>query len=220
MHGLVECVSSIYKGFRSSSWMYLEGKTNVHVLSEMHSKRLVIENGRATGIEVLGPGGTTYTFSASREVIVSSGVFETPKLLLLSGIGPRATLDAHGIPVVAESAHVGQNLLDHPILPHVFRLKDGHGLDHHLLRAGPEQAGATAAYRRDRSGPYGSGLLELVGFPRVDDRLRTDKEYREYLDKNGGVDPFGPGGQPHFEIDFVVSIYYCYPSLCYPRFQV
>lgn len=186
--------------------MYLEGKPNAYVLSQSHSKRLIIEDGKATGVEVYGPDGeTTYEFHASREVIVSSGVFETPKLLLLSGIGPRATLDAFGVPVAVESPHVGRNLLDHPILPHVFRLKDGVGLDHHLLRAGPEQAAATAAYRRDRTGPYGSGLLELVAFPRIDERLKATKEYREYLEKNGDVDPFGPSGQPHFEIDFVVS---------------
>ncbi|KAH8653496.1 hypothetical protein BX600DRAFT_385932 [Xylariales sp. PMI_506] len=203
MHGLVECVNTIYKGFRSSSWMYLEGKNNVFVLSETNSKKLVIENGKATGVEVITADGSEHTFSAKYEVIVSSGVFESPKLLMLSGIGPKKDLDAFGIPVIVDSEHVGQNLLDHPILPHVFKLKDGAGLDHHLLRAGPEKEGAVSAYRKNRTGPLGSGLLELVGFPRIDKQLHTSREYREYLAKNGGVDPFGPGGQPHFEIDFV-----------------
>jgi choline dehydrogenase len=204
VNGLVESVNSIYKGYRSSSWTYLEGKPNAIVLSETHSKKLVIEDGKATGVEVIGPDGSTYTFSANYEVIMSSGVWETPKLLMLSGVGPKKTLDAFGIETIVDSPHVGQNLLDHPILAHVFKLKDGYGLDHHLLRAGPEHTGAVTAYGRDRSGPYGSGLLELVGFPRIDEQLKTSKEYREYLAKNDGLDPFGPAGtQPHLEIDFV-----------------
>ena len=76
-------------------------------------------------------------YIAKKEVIVSCGVFESPKLLMLSGIGPRDQLTQHGITSIVESPHVGQNLLDHPILSHVFKLKDGHGLDGHLLRAGP-----------------------------------------------------------------------------------
>ena len=99
-------------------------------------------------------------------------------------------------------------------MPHAFRLKDGLGLDDHLLRAGPQKEGAVTAYQRDRSGPLGSGLLELVGFPRIDDRLNKIKEYVKAKQENGGKDPFGPAGQPHFEIDFVVSI----PKIC-PKCQ-
>ncbi|OIW28942.1 alcohol oxidase [Coniochaeta ligniaria NRRL 30616] len=203
MSGLWKALNSIYDGKRSSSWLFLEGKKNVVVLGQTNSKRLIIEEGAAVGVEVIGPDGDNYTFRAKHEVIVSSGVFESPKLLLLSGIGPKDALSAFGISQVVESPNVGQNLLDHPILPHVFRLKDGHGLDNHLLRAGLEKDAAAAAYRWKNKGPYTSGLLELVGLPRIDERLQANAEYKEYFDKNGQVDPFGPGGQPHFEIDFV-----------------
>ena len=205
MNGLTTCVSSIYKGVRSSSWSFLEGKDNVVIISSVHSKNLVIEGDRAVGITVIGPDGSDYSFRAKYEVIVSSGVYESPKLLMLSGIGPEKELLAHGIKPVVKSAHVGQNLLDHPILSHVFRMKDGYTFDNHLLRAGPMHDGAVSAYRKNKTGPYGSGLLELAGFPRIDDYLKTSKEYVAYKAKNGGVDPFGPAGQPHFEVDFVVS---------------
>lgn len=204
MHGLVKCVSTIYKGKRSSSWTYLVGKNNVTVFSQAHSKCLVIENNKAVGITVFGADGNEHTFRAKHEVIVSSGVFETPKLLKLSGVGPKEELAAHGIKTLVDSPHVGENLLDHPILPHVFKLKEGYGLDNHLLRAGPMKEGAVSAYRARQSGPLSSGLLELAGFPRIDEYLATSKEYVDYKNQNGGVDPFGPGGQPHFEIDFVV----------------
>jgi choline dehydrogenase-like flavoprotein len=203
MHGLATAVSTIYKGTRSSSWVFVDGKKNVAILSETNSKRLIIEDGKAVGVLAIGPDGQEISLRAKREVIVSSGVYESPKLLLLSGIGPKKHLDAFGIETIVDSAHVGQNLLDHPIMPHVFKLKDGYGLDQHLLRAGPEREGAVNAYRSRHKGPLSSGLLELIGLPRIDERLKTSKEYNDYLAKNGGVDPFGPGGQPHFEIDFV-----------------
>jgi hypothetical protein len=49
-----------------------------------------------------------------------------------------------------------------------------------------------------------SGLLEMSGFARIDERLRTSKEWRELSGGEASSDPLGPGGQPHFEFDFVV----------------
>lgn len=209
--GLVHCMSTIYKGFRSSSYVFVEGKPNITILAETHSKRLIIEDGVATGVIVYGTNGEDVKFRAKKEIIVSSGVFESPKLLMLSGIGPEKELATHGIPLIVKNENVGQHLLDHPILSHVFRLKEGYGLDDHLLRAGPMHDGAISAYRKNRSGPYSSGLLELVGFPRIDKWLNQSKEYVEFKKQNNGIDPFGPAGQPHFEIDFVVS---SIPALC------
>ncbi|KAI5859366.1 putative GMC oxidoreductase [Durotheca rogersii] len=205
MSGLWKCTNSIYNGKRSSSWLYLEGKPNVTVLSQTHSKRLLIDadTKKCVGVEVIVPSGETRSFRAKYETIVSSGVFESPKLLMLSGIGPAAELAKFGITVVVDSPHVGENLLDHPILPHVFRLADGNGLDRHLLRAGLERDAAVSAYRWKNEGPYTSGLLELVGLPRIDERLMRYPAYVAAREANGGLDPFGPGGQPHFEIDFV-----------------
>ncbi|RYO90140.1 hypothetical protein DL766_002462 [Monosporascus sp. MC13-8B] len=205
MRGLRKCTTSIYNGKRSSSWMYLEGKKNVTVLSKTNSKRLFIDEvtKKCLGVEVLLPNGETHSFRAKHETIVSSGVFESPKLLMLSGIGRQADLAKFNIKTIVDSAHVEQNLLDHPILAHVFRLDDGNGLDHHLLRAGLEHDAAVSAYRWENKGPYTSGLLELVGLPRIDDRLMKYPEYVAAKEANGGLDPFGPAGQPHFKIDFV-----------------
>jgi choline dehydrogenase len=50
----------------------------------------------------------------------------------------------------------------------------------------------------------GSGLLELAGSPRIDERLLKSKKYVAAKAKNGGKDPFSPNGQPHFDINFVV----------------
>ncbi len=74
MRGLWKSINSIHAGKRSSSWMYLIDKPNVTVIANTHSKRLLLENGTAVGVEVIGPDGKDYTFKAKHEVIVSSGV--------------------------------------------------------------------------------------------------------------------------------------------------
>ncbi|KAF7953584.1 uncharacterized protein EAE97_000983 [Botrytis byssoidea] len=176
MHGLARCMNTIYKGVRSTSALFLKGKPNITILGHTHAKQILIEDGAATGVVVITAEADELTIRAKKDIIVSSGVYETPKLLMLSGIGSVEELAPHGIDVKVESQHVGKNLLDHPIMPHVFRLKDGLGLEDHLLRAGPQHDGAISAYRKNKSGPYSSGLLELVGLPRIDEYLATSKD--------------------------------------------
>jgi choline dehydrogenase len=205
MIGLTHCVDTIYKGQRSGSFLFVKHKPNITILSEVHSKRLIIDDANRTckGVTVIDPSGNELNFYATREVILSQGVFESPKLLMLSGIGPARELAKHGINVIVDSRHVGQHLLDHPGVPFVLRVKDGFGMDDHLLRQGPKNAAVVAAYKKDHSGPVGSGLLEMVGFPRIDKYLEKDPNYRKAKAANGGRDPFSPLGQPHFELDFV-----------------
>ena len=76
------------------------------------ARRVVIEDGRAAGVEI-ERGGQVETVRARREVIVAASSINSPKLLMLSGIGPAAHLAEHGIEVVADRPGVGQNLQDH-----------------------------------------------------------------------------------------------------------
>ncbi len=76
------------------------------------ARRVVIEGGRAVGVEV-ERGGRIEVIRARREVILAASSINSPKLLMLSGIGPAAHLAEHGIDVVADRAGVGQNLQDH-----------------------------------------------------------------------------------------------------------
>jgi choline dehydrogenase len=76
------------------------------------AQKVVIEDGRATGVEVIR-GGKTEVITASKEVILSASSINSPKLLMLSGIGPAQHLRDHGIEVIADRQGVGQNLQDH-----------------------------------------------------------------------------------------------------------
>jgi choline dehydrogenase-like flavoprotein len=205
MIGLTHCVDSIHNGQRSGSFLFVKNKPNITILPSVHSKRLIIDNSTrtCTGVTVITPTGAELTFHATREVILSQGVFETPKLLMLSGVGPAAELKKHGLDVIVDSRHVGQHLLDHPAVPFVLHVKDSFGMDDVLLRPGPANDAAVSAYRSKKEGPLASGLLAMVGFPRIDDNLNKDPIYRKAKANNGGVDPFSPEGQPHFELDFV-----------------
>ena len=205
MRGLAHSVNTIYNGRRSGSFLAVADKANITILAQTHSKNLIIDKADRTakGVTVIASSGQELSFYATREVIVSEGVFESPKLLMLSGIGPASELAKHHIPLVVDSRHVGQHLLDHPGVPFVLRIKDSHSMDNHVLRKGPLQDKAISAYSGGHIGPMGSPFLELIGFPRIDKYLDKSPEYRKAKAANGGVDPFCPYGQPHFELDFI-----------------
>ncbi|HCL66203.1 MAG TPA: choline dehydrogenase [Rhizobium sp.] len=111
--GLME--QTIYKGQRwSAANAYLKPalkRTNVS-LTRCFARRVIIENGRATGVEI-ERNGKIEVVKANREVIISASSFNSPKLLMLSGIGPAAHLKEMGIEVVADRPGVGANLQDH-----------------------------------------------------------------------------------------------------------
>ncbi|GFE65674.1 choline dehydrogenase [Litoreibacter roseus] len=107
--------ATIYNGKRwSSANAYLRPAlarpncTLVHGLAE----RVVIEDGRATGVQ-LTRGSRTEIIAANAEVIIAASSINSPKLLMLSGIGPADHLKEHGIEVLADRPGVGQNLQDH-----------------------------------------------------------------------------------------------------------
>jgi choline dehydrogenase len=89
------------------------GRPNLTVWSGAQVLRLQTTNRRVTGVEVRRSTGVE-SARATREVVVAAGVIETPKILMLSGIGPATPLHALGIPVVADLSGVGGNLHDHP----------------------------------------------------------------------------------------------------------
>lgn len=116
-----------YHGERfSSSRSFIDpvrNRPNLTVRTDASVRRVVFEGRRATGVEVSSNGGTS-TIKAIREVILCGGTFMSPKLLMLSGVGPAADLKSHGIAVVHDSPNVGQNYQDHSLVPFDMELKD------------------------------------------------------------------------------------------------
>jgi choline dehydrogenase len=113
---------SVHGGLRySSSRGYLTDADlpTLNIQPEVMVERVVIENGRATGVEVTDKRGRRRTVRAGKEVIVSAGVFGSPQLLMLSGIGPAAHLAEHDVAVEADLP-VGDNLHDHLFVPTTY----------------------------------------------------------------------------------------------------
>lgn len=114
--GLPDCNTRM--GRRDSSvTAYLDparSRPNLRIETGAQVLRLLIENGRAVGVEV-AQHGRRWHYRARREVLVAAGAFHSPHLLMHSGIGPAEHLREMGIPVVVDSPLVGANLQDHPI---------------------------------------------------------------------------------------------------------
>lgn len=90
-------------------------RKNFQLISQARVTRLIFEKGRVTGVEYAGPDGLRI-MRAEREVALCCGAFETPKLMMLSGLGSAEQLAAHSIPVIQDLPGVGQNLQDHLLL--------------------------------------------------------------------------------------------------------
>ncbi|OKH94899.1 GMC family oxidoreductase [Streptomyces uncialis] len=130
-------------------------RPNLTVVTGARADRVVIENGRATGVEVTRDSGTE-VITAGREVILSAGAYGSPKLLMLSGIGPAAALTALGIEVVADLP-VGEGLQDHYMTMLNFRT-DTESL---MTAASPDNA---ALLQGEGRGPLTSNVGEAGGF--------------------------------------------------------
>jgi choline dehydrogenase len=123
------------KGRRASTaraYLYpARSRPNLTVLTRAHVTRVVLEGRRARGVEYLRAGKLERVYAA-REVILSGGAYNSPQLLMLSGIGPADHLRSLGIPVVQDLPGVGENLVEHPNLLNIYELKSEGGLTPHL----------------------------------------------------------------------------------------
>ena len=97
-------------------------RPNLTVQTSALVTRVVIDHGRARGVEYVRQN-ETHLAAVNAEVVLCAGVIESPKLLMLSGIGPVGHLESLGIAVVAESPELGANLHDHPGIGVTFKAK-------------------------------------------------------------------------------------------------
>jgi choline dehydrogenase-like flavoprotein len=145
---------------RAYLWPALS-RSNLQVRTGTTVARILMNGLRATGVAV-APGGVEVPVIARREVILTAGSLITPKLLMLSGIGPGAHLQSVGIPVIADLPGVGSNYQDHIVAPVDGRLNAPVGLigqdrGFNALRHG-------AQWWLYRNGLLSSNLCEAGGF--------------------------------------------------------
>ncbi|MGY3532756.1 GMC family oxidoreductase [Bradyrhizobium sp. USDA 4452] len=137
-------------------------RPNLRVETQAQATRILFEGKRAVGVEYM-QGKEKKVLRARREVILSAGAFQSPQLLMLSGVGDAAALGKHGIASVHQLPGVGQNLQDHPDFvfgfaadaPYFSGLSWG-GIGRIIKGIGQ--------YRRERRGPMTSNVAECGGF--------------------------------------------------------
>lgn len=143
---------------------------NLTIMTGCHVERLVFDKGpqglRCTGVEFTG-GGKAFTATAVEETVLSAGAIGSPQILQLSGIGPAALFQQHGITPLVDMPGVGENLQDHLQIRMVFKVQGVKTLNtlanswHGKLRIGAE-------YLLNRSGPMSMAPSQLGLFTRSD----------------------------------------------------
>jgi choline dehydrogenase len=176
--------ATLGKGRRwSSATAYLKparGRANLVVKPNAHATRIVIENGRAVGVEFRTSRGMEMA-RARAEVIVSGGVYGSPHLLLLSGIGPADHLNKMGIEVTHDLAPVGANLHDH-FNSYVAWRSTMTGTFNELYRSPFRKLAAGARYLIGRDGPMTAIATHAGILTRTDPRFdRPDLQMNTYL---------------------------------------
>lgn len=119
------------QGKRSSSaYAYIspqEANPNLTVRLRSEVQKITLDGGRASGVVYKDKSGNTHSVHCSGEIIVSAGALVTPKLLMLSGIGPADHLAKVGIDCLQDLPGVGENLIDHPEVPITARVNGPYG---------------------------------------------------------------------------------------------
>ena len=152
------------------------GRDNLVVRPNAHATRILIENGRAVGVTYVS-GGVSRTARARGEVIVSGGVFNSPQLLQLSGVGPGALLQEMDIPVIHDLPAVGSHLQDHFYVRLAYRCTKPITMNE-LANSMPRKVLAMAQYMLFRAGPLAANGVTAGAFARSDPRLeRPDLQF-------------------------------------------
>lgn len=172
--------NAIYKGRRvSGATAFLDPvrkRHNLDVKTNCFVRRIVIENGRATGVEV-ERGGSVQFLKATREVLLCGGAYGSPGILQHSGVGDATLLHRLGIDCKAHRPAVGRDLHDHPsaVVQMTSKNPDSYGISWKAL---PRNAWSLLQYLVARSGQLAGNLFEVTGFLRTTSGLdRPDVQF-------------------------------------------
>jgi len=146
-----------------------KGRQNLVIETRAHATKILIEQGRAVGVEYQTPSGKK-SARATMEVIVSGGVYGSPQLLLLSGLGPAGQLQEFGIPVIRDMPGVGANLRDHFYLQMIYRCSQPVTVND-FANSWPKKIAGAVQYALNRSGTMAGNGMYCGAFARSDPRL-------------------------------------------------
>lgn len=138
-------------------------RPNLDVVTDTQVQRVIFDGNRAIGVSARRGDGEPVSYRARKEVILSAGALESPRLLQLSGVGDRALLEKHGIPVIAHSPNVGQNMREHLLYFLQVRLRNWRDSQNRDF-SGPRLVKNALQYMLTRSGGMALGPYQVGGF--------------------------------------------------------
>ncbi|GJH38924.1 GMC family oxidoreductase N-terminal domain-containing protein [Paraburkholderia hospita] len=144
------------------AYIYGHARANLHTIADATVLRVVFDGKRAKGVEVVR-NGVTETIEARAEVVLSAGTFNSPQLLMCSGIGPADHLRALGIPVLHDAPEVGRNLTDHVDFTINKRVSSAQTIGF-SLRGFAKMVPGFVSYLRSGRGMLTSNVAEAGGF--------------------------------------------------------
>jgi choline dehydrogenase len=140
----------------------VRAEPRLHIAGSTTARRVIVERGTATGLEVTAADGSAQTVRAGR-IVLAAGAYHSPALLLRSGIGPAAELRAGGVVPVADLPGVGRHLLDHPCVALHYTGYDGLAAEFAGGWQPDEQTVGRARSSRCDSGPYDMHVFMVAG---------------------------------------------------------
>lgn len=146
-------------------------RPNLEIVTKAQVSRVIIEDGRTTGVSYFDGSGQEQRITCNREVVLSSGAIGSPQILMLSGIGEGEQLKANGIEVIRDLPAVGKNMQDHLQARLVFKCNEPTLNDE--VRSLFNQARIAAKYALFRSGPMTMAASLAVGFMKTGPHVDT-----------------------------------------------
>jgi choline dehydrogenase-like flavoprotein len=141
---------------------FVHARPNMRIETKAYVTRILFEGRRAIGVEY-NQHGRIRTLFARREVILSAGVFQSPQILMLSGVGDPVALSKHGIEVLHALPGVGRNLHDHPDFVFGYTSDDPNFIGASLSET-PRLLQAIVEYKKNHRGPLATNFAEGGGF--------------------------------------------------------
>lgn len=153
-------------------------RSNLHVITRAHVNKVIVEGSRAVGVSYFQEGKSNEIAYAGKEIVLSAGAFNSPQILMLSGIADKTTLQDHSIEAVHHLPGVGQNLQDHLFCSVSAISEQQMGLNHGIKPLG--QLKNMLKYFLTKGGPLTIGILEAYAFVSIDhpeDRVNLQYQF-------------------------------------------
>ncbi|KAJ5725200.1 uncharacterized protein N7483_006557 [Penicillium malachiteum] len=205
-HGCGHVPRTVHEGIRTTGADFVTNKNhrgNVTIITDTTVDKILFtkqgNQNHASGVLTKAKDGTTKTFFARKEIVISGGAYCSPAILLRSGIGPEAELAKHQIPVIVNSPGVGRNLMDHLIV-FIFYETEKSGLTTDYAVYHDDNFEKTyQLWKEKKTGFLSTFPFGCFAFARLDERLKDEPLWKN-APRLPGRDPMGlTPKQPNIE---------------------